>query len=65
VGVILVERRSRALYYGGALTGPSGNWVDAMARRGAHRDLVDQIHYLAKVRVAGSNPVFRSIKSPW
>ena len=31
-----------------------------MARRGTSSDLVDQIHHLAKVRVAGSNPVFRS-----
>ena len=49
---------SRALYYGDELGGRSGNWVDGAAPRETHRD---ENHHLAKVRVAGSNPVFRSI----
>ena len=32
-----------------------------MARRGTRADSADEKHHLAKVRVAGSNPAFRSI----
>jgi hypothetical protein len=52
---------SRPLYYGAGLSGRGGNWVDATATQGTDRDIVDENHHLAKVRVAGSNPVFRSI----
>ena len=52
---------SRALYYSDGLGGRSGNWVDGTARQGTGADPNDENHHLAKVRVAGSNPVFRSI----
>jgi hypothetical protein len=51
---------SRPLYYGGGLSGRGGNWVDRSARQGTGQDPVDENPHLAKVRVAGSNPVFRS-----
>jgi hypothetical protein len=35
--------------------------VDGTASEGTGHDPTDPIHHLAKVRVAGSNPVFRSI----
>jgi hypothetical protein len=35
--------------------------VDGAARQGARQTQTDENHHLAKVRVAGSNPVFRSI----
>jgi hypothetical protein len=35
--------------------------VDETARYGTEADHLDQEHNLAKVRVAGSNPFFRSI----
>ena len=35
--------------------------MDETARQGNGVDLRDGKHHLAKVRVAGSNPVFRSI----
>ncbi len=38
----------------------SGNWVDRTAGRGTGANLVEQNRHLAKVGVAGSNPVFRS-----
>ena len=52
---------SRALYYSGGRSGRGGNWVDETALRGIRVDCPDEKHHLAKVRVAGSNPVFRSI----
>ena len=51
---------SRPLYYSDGLAGRSGNWVDGTALRRTGADLQDEIRHLAKVRVAGSNPVFRS-----
>ncbi len=36
------------------------NWMDETARQGTGPDQMDGNHHLAKVRVAGSNPVFRS-----
>jgi hypothetical protein len=59
--LLTVPRRSRALYYRARRSGRGGNWVDGNAGTRTDRDLLDQIHHLAKVRVAGSNPVFRSI----
>ena len=38
-----------------------GNWVDGTAIQRTGWEFIDQIHHLAKVRVVGSNPVFRSI----
>ena len=35
--------------------------MDGTASEGTGHDPADQIHHRAKVRVAGSNPVFRSI----
>ena len=35
--------------------------MDGQARHGSEADHNDEKHHLAKVRVAGSNPVFRSI----
>jgi hypothetical protein len=52
---------SRALYYSDGLGGRPGNWLDRSARLGTGANPKDQIQHLAKVRVAGSNPVFRSI----
>src|SRR5580658_2757708 len=52
---------SRALYYSDGLGGRSGNWVDESAQWGTWVDCSDEKHHLAKVRVAGSNPVFRSL----
>ena len=54
----------RALYYEGAPGGPAGDWVDGAARWGTGVDHPDQEHHLAKVRVAGANPVFGSKQSP-
>jgi hypothetical protein len=54
----------RALYYGGGLGGRTGNGADTTARRETGADQRDKIPHLAKVRVAGSNPVFRSKKTP-
>jgi hypothetical protein len=50
----------RPLYYGAGLSGRGGNWVDGTSRQGTRPDPNDGKHHLAKVRVAGSNPVFRS-----
>jgi hypothetical protein len=46
---------------GAGLRGRGGNWLDATERRETGVDLKDKNPHLAKVRVAGSNPVFRSI----
>ena len=51
---------SRALYYSGGLGGRGGNWVDGRPRSGTGTEHQDQFQHVAKVRVAGSNPVFRS-----
>jgi hypothetical protein len=40
---------------------PGGQSVDGRAARRTRRDVLDELKHLAKVRVAGSNPVFRSI----
>lgn len=45
---------SRAFYYSGGLGGRVGNWVDGTAFRGTKRTQAHENHYLAKVRVAGS-----------
>jgi len=50
-----------ALYYGAGLGGRAGNWVDGTAGYGTGVNHPDQDHHLAKVRVVGSNPLFRSI----
>ena len=57
------EARSRPLYHSDGLAGHNGNWVDGTARRRTEADLQDETRHLAKVRVAGSNPVFRSKNS--
>jgi hypothetical protein len=51
---------SRSLYNSAESGGRSGNWVDGTARRWIQLDLQDGNRHLAKVGVAGSNPVFRS-----
>jgi hypothetical protein len=38
--------------------------VDGIAGQGTGEDPIDEKNLLAKVRVAGSNPVVRSKKSP-
>jgi len=53
---------NRPLYYSAGLAGRSGNWVDGTAFRWTGADVQDENRHLAKVRVAGSNPVFRSKK---
>src|SRR5271156_1619465 len=40
--------------------GGGGNWVDGAALRRTYPDLQDGIRHLANVRVARSNPFFRS-----
>ena len=57
--MILVECRSRALY-SSEWGGRAGNWVDGVLLRKPAGPSVDEDRLLAKVRVAGSNPVFRS-----
>jgi hypothetical protein len=52
---------SRPLYYSDEPDGRVGNWMDGAAPWRTCRTLWDENHHLAKVRVAGSNPVFRSI----
>jgi hypothetical protein len=49
---------SRQLDYRGGRNGRGGNWVDRAALQRICRTQTDEIHHLAKVRVAGSNPVF-------
>src|SRR5208282_1011435 len=61
IDIFLVPADTRALYYGVGLSGRGGNWVDLTVRRGSGVDRPDRNHHLAMVRVAGSNPVFRSI----
>ena len=52
--------RSRPLYSGDEFSGLRGNWVDGSALQGIVGNHTDAIRHVAKVRVAGSNPVFRS-----
>ena len=52
---------SRPLYYRGVSGGVGGNWVDRTARQWIRETHWDEKHYLAKVWVAGSNPVLRCI----
>jgi hypothetical protein len=42
---------------------PGGQSVDVGGARWAAVDALDELKHLAKVRVAGSNPVFRSIRA--
>ncbi len=56
----LTNSHGRPLYHRGGLSGRDENWVDGTASQGTGQSLVDKIHHLAKVRVAGSNPVFGS-----
>jgi hypothetical protein len=52
---------SRALYYSEGLGRRGGNWADGAARQKTRQTKSDGFHHPAKVRVAGSNPDFRSI----
>ena len=54
------ESDSRALYYRGELRGQAGNWVDGTAPHETGQTQKDENPRLAKVWVAGSNPVFRT-----
>ena len=54
---------SRALYYGDGRRGRTGNWVDRTSLEASGVAYGDEYQHLAKVRVAGSNPVFRSIEA--
>jgi len=53
---------SRPLYYSDEWDGRAGNREDGTARHRTRTDPQDENRHLAKVRVAGSNPVFRSKK---
>ena len=44
---------------------PGGHSMDGSACQRIVENWVDESHHLAKVRVAGSNPVFRSKRIPW
>jgi hypothetical protein len=57
-------RGSRPLYNRGEFNGLGGNSVDEAAGQGTGENSVDGNRHLAKVGVAGSNPVFRSRESP-
>jgi hypothetical protein len=52
--------RSRPVYNRARLAGTPGNWVDRTPRRRTGRRGKDRDQRIAKVRVAGSNPVVRS-----
>ncbi len=55
------QPRSRPIYYSDELGGRGGNLVDRTAPRRIRQTwMTDENQHLAKVRVAGSNPVFRS-----
>jgi hypothetical protein len=54
-----------ARYYRGGCGGRAGNWVDGIALRRTGAELQDQNRHLAKVGVAGSNPVVRSKRTSW
>jgi hypothetical protein len=51
---------SRVLYYRDPLDGLNGDFVDARPRRRTRAACLDVSPLLAKVRVAGPNPVVRS-----
>jgi hypothetical protein len=53
----VVDRSTTVLNSGGF----GGPCVDGRPARRTRHDAVDELKHLAKVRVAGSNPVFRSI----
>jgi hypothetical protein len=59
-GVAVVDRSTT----GSNSSDPGGQSADAVATHATGLDTVDELNHLAKVRVAGSNPVFRSIKVP-
>ena len=52
--------RSRPIYYGTLFDGLAGNWVDRTPAQQTRYDWEDAVQRIAKVRVAGSNPVVRS-----
>ncbi len=56
--------RSRPLYYRDVHNGRNEFWADEFAGNRTHADATDSFRYLAKVRVAGSNPVVRSQVRP-
>ena len=56
----MLAARSRPVYNRGESGGLGGNWPDGAAGQGTGENSVDGVNHLAKVRVAGSNPVFRS-----
>ena len=58
--VPLVDRSTTAANSGEL----GGHAVDRSARRLTEANQLDESHHLAKVRVAGSNPVFRSNELP-
>jgi hypothetical protein len=39
---------SRALYYGGGLSGRAGNWVDGAVLEGTRRTYTDENHHLPR-----------------
>jgi len=53
----------RPLYYRGGRSGRAEDRVDGTALHGSQADQKDHFHRLAKVRVEGSNPVFRSLRT--
>jgi hypothetical protein len=55
-----IDALSRPLYYGVSFSGFRGNWVDRAAFQWPENDDKDPGQHLAKVGVAGSNPVVRS-----
>lgn len=54
---------SRALYHRGGPNAGGSNWVDGTALHGIRQTQTDENPRLAKVRVAGSNPVSGSYSS--
>jgi hypothetical protein len=54
--VLVVDRSTTGLISGGF----AGRSVDGRPAQETHQDTVDDLNHLAKVRVAGSNLVFRS-----
>ena len=61
LGGLLDSIASRPLYYGVEFVELPGPSVDGGAAQRICLDAADELKHLAKVRVAGSNPVFRSI----
>jgi hypothetical protein len=53
---LVVDRSTTRLNWGGF----GGRPLDGRPVRRTHMDTLDELNHLAKVRVAGSNPVFRS-----